>query len=165
MSADNFYLIRRVGSRYAVTMEFASSDPDLDPDASLLARATAKLFYPTPIDGASVRWFDSLALACTYADAQYSEYGTQESLATDAANDTFAARLTAAARELVRDFPEESLEVSFAQNHHADETVELHVGDAFITISAPTFDEAFALSNWITATLPGSLAHNAQSSN
>lgn len=97
MSADNYYLIRRVGTRYAVTSESESALVDA-PEGSPLARALNATAVTTPLDDPSLAWFDDLAAARAYAYGQYSEYGVREDTERDAAGDTAAARLRDALR-------------------------------------------------------------------
>lgn len=54
MSSDTYWLIRKIGGRYGVSLESASG--------------------PTATDQFT-RWFDSFFAAATYANSEYSEYG------------------------------------------------------------------------------------------
>lgn len=58
MSADNYFLVRPVGDRWSVTLEFAS---DEEPSAADHPRATV---------------FDDKVAAIEFANSQYAEYGT-----------------------------------------------------------------------------------------
>lgn len=66
MSADNYMLIRKIGGRFAVTMEFASDDEP------------GSVQYEPDEDGImQTRWFDTAEDALTYARSEWTEYGIE----------------------------------------------------------------------------------------
>lgn len=98
MSADNYFLIRRVGTRYALSMEFESARVDLDESTGEFDRALAEMGATSPIDAPGITWFDDLDAARVAAAEEYSEYGTSEDVERDAVGDTWAGRLSRLAR-------------------------------------------------------------------
>ena len=144
MSADNYLLIRRAGARYAVTDESASSDAEDQTPLTALS-------HPTPIDSSSVRWFETLEGALAWADRQHSEYGVEVDTERDAAWDTQAARLAAAAEHL-----KDKLSLRSTSGHR-DEIV-LDLGPVTVTITATGTPDAFDVADYLCAVLPESLA-------
>jgi hypothetical protein len=147
VSSDNFYLVRRAGERYAVSMEFASSVPDHDP-RSALDDAVARFYYPTPIDSPNLVWFDSAPAALDYAHGEYSEYGVDTDTSADSAGDTRMSRLIALLGAITP-FAEGIGQV----NDHENSAVTLQRGSFQVKVTADSFDEASAIAGWFDAVL------------
>jgi hypothetical protein len=158
MSSDNYYLIRRAGPKYAVSMEFASAEPDPPADPTSLAAVLDELTFPTPIDDESVKLFDDLDAAREYAHSSYSEYGVTERIDEDSANDTRFFRLTTAASRASELAPEGS--ECMRENHHTDASVTLYWGPYTVQVTAPSFEQACDLAEWLEVVRPSALAAN-----
>ena len=147
MSSDNFYLIRRVGERFAVTNESESARMERD-NEDPLASAIAGLFSPAPVDSPRIAWFDDESSASTYADNEYSEYGVETNTATDSSEDTYASRLARVLRTVAGLVPDGGVMQS---NNHQDNSVTLHWGPYDIRVDGPSFTAAAALAAAIEA--------------
>lgn len=149
MSSDNFYLIRRAGDRYAVSMEFASDEEDAEHPAG-------RLDFPQPIDSPRIAWFDDHTAAVDYAFSKYSEYGVSDKSDSDQASDTRAERLSVVATELALRYELESMSWN-------EGSVVMDFGPVTVTIAqnadtAGTKDQTRDLAEWIMATAPEALA-------
>jgi hypothetical protein len=147
MSADNFFWIRRAGSRYAVSSESKSAAIERE-DPVWLARSVALFFTPTPIDSPNLVWFDDEDSARAYANAEYSEYGVVLDTHSDSSHDTQASRLEPLLRGVATIVPAEGIVRS---NHHDDNAVTLHLGEYQVRVDGPTFQDASALASAIEA--------------
>jgi hypothetical protein len=141
MSSDNFYLIRRAGTRYAVTDESESARMELSSEDPMTS-ALAGLSSPAPIDSLRIAWFDDESAASTYAHGEYSEYGVETDTSTDASTDTYASRLARLLRTVAALVPDGSVVQS---NHHEANAATLHWGPYDIRVDGPSFEAAASL--------------------
>jgi hypothetical protein len=155
VSSDNYYLIRRAGGRYGVSMEFASDD--LGDDRGPVAAAIQPVRATRAVDDPHVRWFDDLDDARAFAHGEYSEYGVTEDIKSDWTGDTRAARLARAAAQLL-EIDEGMYDWDLLESHHNANEVVVWMGDMKVTVQAPTMQQAHDFTDWLWVTSPGALA-------
>lgn len=147
MSSDNYFLIRRVGGRFAVSMEFAS-------DANVFDQVPPCLSGSTPIDSPRIIWFDDLNLARDYTFGEYTEHGVVEDLTWDHWEDTLARRYLKAARLLSWDFDLVGI------SYNGDGSVRLDLNNGLkveISSSQNVVADIDNLLAWFEATTPQAL--------
>jgi hypothetical protein len=154
MSSDNYLLVRRAGTRWAVSGESASAQ-DHEPgdpidDALWRVDATA------PIDAAHLRWFDDRDSAVAHAHDQYAEYGVQI-IDDDCADDTYLARLRAVATAVL-DGDESAWDPDMWTNDRANNTIALSAGELTVTVTAATMDDARRYATWLRLLAPERIA-------
>jgi hypothetical protein len=149
MSSDNYYLVRRVGERFLVSMEFASND-DVE---GRLASAIVAVNTPRPIESEAVRWFDSESEAVEAAGKHYAEYGVVVDVERDASGDTFVERLAACAVAY-----DDELDADWEFAAKDGDKVVVGVGPFEVTISAKDGVNPGDYADWLVATTPRALA-------
>ena len=93
MSADNFFLIRRAGTRYCVSSQGLSQETEpLEENPTARDLALHFAFYPAVDNPDRLEWFDTFEEAMDWADEGWSEYGTSADVEDDISGDTEAAR-------------------------------------------------------------------------
>lgn len=157
MSSDNYILIRRVGRRWAVSNESASSENDRDPETDPVGYAVANLHATSAVDSPWVETYDSEEEAFAAASGEYSEYGVSGPDGVDHVHDTAAARRDAVRAALASD--ERYGGVAMIENNRDSGTGvvrsrTLHLeGGARITIEGGD-DVVSNLVQWVSANLP-----------
>jgi hypothetical protein len=147
VSGDNFFLIRRAGSRYAVSSESASEATRRE-DPVWLARSVALFFTPTPIDAPQLVWFDDEDAAVAYAKGGDLECDVRVDTHSDSSHDTQSSRVDPLMHGIASIVPPEGVVRS---NHPDNNAVTLHIGEYQVRVDGPTFLDASALASAIDA--------------